>query len=336
MRFAAFCLVLGLLFGIPVFGDGPYVVYDPLTERVVSGEGEDCWGLIASTTKLMTALVAIERADLWREIEILPEYVGVEGSKMYLKAGEKRTVEELLYGLLLSSGNDAAMALAGGIGGSVGRFVWWMNQTAASLGMENAYFENPTGLDGERHGASPKDLAILMAAALREEKLAEILATEYKSFSGYVLKNHNKLLWLSRECIGGKTGFTKAAGRCLVSAFERYGRRVVVVTLDTPDDWNRHISLAETYLDGVATVTGRATLTLPVVNGWSPEAVLRVDYALPLLAGEEEELEFRLFAPHFLYEMPVPGERVGRVEILLNGHRVGEGEAVALGREMAK
>ena len=333
MRFAAFCLVLGLLFGIPVFGDGPYVVYDPLTHRVVEGDRQEEWRLIASTTKLMTALVAVERADLWREIEILPEYVGVEGSRMYLKAGEKRTVEELLYGLLLSSGNDAALALAGGIGGSVGRFVWWMNQTAASLGMEAACFENPTGLDGEDHGASAKDLAILMEAVLREETLAKILTARYRSFDGYVLKNHNKLLWMHGECIGGKTGFTKAAGRCLVSAFERFGRRVVVVTLDTPGDWNRHISLAEAYLDGVTSVTGRATLTLPVVNGWEDTVTLGVDYTLPLLAGEEETLTFRLYAPHFLYEMPPAGETVGEVEILLAGHVVGRVPAVALGRE---
>ncbi|MBR5869351.1 MAG: D-alanyl-D-alanine carboxypeptidase [Clostridia bacterium] len=312
------------------------MVYDPLSRQIVSGEGEEEWGRIASTTKLMTALVAVERADLWREITILPEYTTVEGSKMYLKAGEKRSVEELLYGLLLASGNDAALALAGGIGGSVEQFVGWMNQTARSLGMEKTSFENPTGLDGSHHGASPRDMAILMEAVLQEERLTKILAAKYRSFDGYVLKNHNKLLWLSKECIGGKTGFTKAAGRCLVSAFSRYGRRVVVVTLNTAKDWETHMTLAKNFLDGVELVTGSALLSLPVVNGWESEAILRVDYNLPLLDGEEEKLEFRLYAPHFLYEMPTPGESMGQVEIFLGGNRVGKGVAVALGREMVK
>lgn len=307
-------------------------MYDPLTGDI-TGEKTGTRGRIASTTKLMTALVAVERADLCREVEILPAYVAVEGSKMYLQVGERRTVEELLYGLLLASGNDAALALAGGIGGEEGRFVGWMNQTAAKLGMKNSCFENPTGLDGKEHGASPEDLAILMTAVLENEVLGEILATRYKSFAGYTLKNHNRLLWLSEECIGGKTGYTRAAGRCLVSAFERFGRQVVVVTLDTPEDWERHLSLAGSFFSDLKMVKGKAVLSLPVVNGWEGEATLSVAYALPLKEGEAEDLSFRLYAPHFLYEMPPMGKVVGRVEILLGSRVIGEADAVALGRQ---
>ena len=199
--------------------------------------------LIASTTKLMTALVALEQGGLQQEITVTGGHMA-EGSSMYLRPGEKLTLETLLYGLLLCSGNDAALAVTECMGG-VAPFVARMNEKAAELGMENTHFANPNGLDDEEHYSTAEDMAKLAAAAMDDPVLRRVASTRTARIGGRTLTNHNKLLSRVEGCVGLKTGYTRAAGRTLVSCAERDGVRLVAVTLQAGDDWNDHASLYE-------------------------------------------------------------------------------------------
>ena len=199
--------------------------------------------LIASTTKLMTALVALEQGGLQQEITVTGGHMA-EGSSMYLRPGEKLTLETLLYGLLLCSGNDAALAVTECMGGAV-PFVARMNEKAAELGMENTHFANPNGLDDEAHYSTAVDMAKLAAAAMDDPVLRRVASTRTARIGGRTLTNHNKLLSRVEGCVGLKTGYTRAAGRTLVSCAERDGVRLVAVTLQDGDDWNDHASLYE-------------------------------------------------------------------------------------------
>lgn len=197
--------------------------------------------LIASTTKIMTALVVLERASPTDVITVKQEHM-TEGSSMYLKPGERVTVEELLYGLLLCSGNDAALAVTECAGG-LEPFVALMNEKAAALGMADTHFANPNGLDDEEHYSTARDMAQLARAAVNEPTLLRMASTRQASIGGRTLTNHNKLLGRMEGCLGLKTGYTKAAGRTLVSCAEKDGRRLVAVTLRGGDDWNDHEAL---------------------------------------------------------------------------------------------
>lgn len=197
--------------------------------------------LIASTTKIMTALVALERASPTDVITVKQEHM-TEGSSMYLRPGERVTVEELLYGLLLCSGNDAALAVTECAGG-LEPFVALMNEKAAALGMADTHFANPNGLDDEEHYSTARDMAQLARAAVNEPTLLRMASTRQAVIGGRTLTNHNKLLSRMEGCLGLKTGYTKAAGRTLVSCAEKDGRRLVAVTLRDGDDWNDHEAL---------------------------------------------------------------------------------------------
>lgn len=200
--------------------------------------------LIASTTKIMTALVALDCVRLDETAEVTYDHM-VEGSSMYLKPGETVTVEELLYGLLLCSGNDAALCLADYCGGSIENFVSLMNEKATAIGMKNTSFENPNGLDGEKHYSTARDMALLAQTAANDPTFCRLCSTKTVHIGERTMTNHNKLLSQLDGCIGMKTGYTKAAGRTLVSCCERDGRRLVAVTLCDGDDWNDHKCLYE-------------------------------------------------------------------------------------------
>lgn len=196
---------------------------------------------IASTTKLMTALVALERGRLSDEITVTAAHMA-EGSSMYLRAGERLTLEELLCGLLLCSGNDAALAVTECAGG-LEPFVRLMNEKAAALGMCDSSFANPNGLDDPAHYSTAYDMALLGCAAAAEPTLLRLASTRSMTIGGRSLTNHNKLLGRMEGCLGLKTGYTKAAGRTLVSCAEHGGHRLVAVTLRDGDDWNDHEAL---------------------------------------------------------------------------------------------
>lgn len=283
---------------------------------------------IASITKLMTALVAVEAVpDLDTAVEIQPEWTGVEGSSIYLKAGEQLTLRELLYGLLLASGNDAAVAVAGACAGDVETFVGWMNEKAAELGMEDSHFANPNGLNDDAHYSTAADMAALARVVMEHEVLAEIVGTKSITVAGRSLTNHNKLLWQYEGCIGMKTGYTDKAGRTLVSCAQREGQRLIAVTLSDPNDWQDHAALFdygfETYPSCMLALEGREVSTIPV-SGSLPRFVPVVtdrDVYYPLTGEERVTVEIAL--PESV-EAPVEeGTIAGSLTFYLDGTPIG-------------
>ena len=215
-------------------------VLDAVSGRALFARNADERSLIASTTKIMTALIVCEQCNVLDRMRIPKEAVGIEGSSMYLKEGEVLTLQELLYGLMLSSGNDAAVALAIYCGGTVEGFAELMNDKARILGLSGTHFENPNGLDSPGHYSTARDLAVLAAYAMKNPVFYKTVSAKNVKVGERYLTNHNKLLWRLEGADGVKTGFTKAAGRILVSSATRQGRRIIGVTIDAPDDWNDH------------------------------------------------------------------------------------------------
>lgn len=215
---------------------------------------------MASTTKIMTALCAIENGNLDEIVTVDKRAVGVEGSSMYLAYNEKISLENLIYGLMLSSGNDAAVAIALHISGSIDNFANLMNETAKKIGAQSTSFKNPNGLDHQDHYTTAYDLALITAHAMQNEKFCEIVSTvqkkipqSEKSYDRY-LRNHNKMLVLYDGCTGVKTGFTKKSGRCLVSSAKRDDLSIIAVTLNAPNDWSDHTKMLNFAFDNYKAV----------------------------------------------------------------------------------
>lgn len=220
------------------------VLYQPDLDVFLYSKNADERLPMASTTKIMTALIALENSTMDEKVEIEDAAIGIEGSSAYLKRGDVLTMEELLYALLLQSANDAATAIAYHIGGNVEAFADMMNDRAEKLGLSNTHFENPHGLDGEKHYTTARELALIAAEAMKNEEFKKIVSTYKRTFAteerSRTYVNHNKLLQLYEGCIGVKTGFTKKSGRCLVGASEKDGLCFITVTLDAPGDWKDH------------------------------------------------------------------------------------------------
>lgn len=286
---------------------------------------------MASTTKIMTALVAIENGTLDQKYTVPQEAIGVEGSSLYLKPGEQMTLRELLYGLMLQSANDAAEAIAILVGGSVDGFADMMNAKAASLGLTNTHFTNPHGLADDSHYTTARELALLSAYALQNPIFREICSaykTTIPAPDGVRwLINHNKMLKMYDGAYGVKTGFTKATGRCLVTAAERDGVRLVAVTLNAPNDWKDHTALLDYGFAQYESVTlakaGDFAYTLPLIGGDGESVPLHVQKditaVLPKDRGsivERIEINRPRFAP--VYE----GDTVGRIVYTLDGGEI--------------
>ncbi len=223
-----------------------YVVIDANTGRLLEGSNPNAELPIASLTKVWTALTVLDNVPLDGEITISNAAATQEGSSLYLQAGEVWTVESLLYGLLLRSGNDAAYALAEHTGGSIEGFTKLMNEKIELAGLENAHFTNPSGLHHEEHYASAMDMANMFRMALQNEAFKQIATA--KSYTpkekSVTWGNKHKLLHFNEFALAGKTGYTKVAGRTLVTYFEDNGKKVIVVTLNQSNDWNTHTELA--------------------------------------------------------------------------------------------
>ncbi|MDQ0875075.1 D-alanyl-D-alanine carboxypeptidase (penicillin-binding protein 5/6) [Paenibacillus sp. V4I3] len=220
--------------------------------RILYSEKGDTPMRIASLTKIMTAIIAIEEGKLTDKVKVSKNAFGKEGSSIYLKLGEEMRLHDMLYGLMMRSGNDAATAIAEHIGGSVEGFVYLMNEKAKMLGMDHSHFTNPSGLDeGEGHRSSPNDMAKLTAYALKNAVFQDIVSTKIKKVPNpneawdYSWLNKNKMLSLFEGADGVKTGYTKLAKRCLVSSATRNGQHLAVVTLNDPDDWGDHARLLQ-------------------------------------------------------------------------------------------
>ena len=297
------------------------------TGQVLYTKNADTRMLIASTTKIMTALVVVEHCDLDETVEILPEYTRVEGSSMYLKAGGRYTVRDLLYGMLLVSGNDAATALACHCGGSIADFAELMNAKARELGLSNSSFTNPHGLDADGHYSTAEDLAAITREAMANPLFAEIVATKSYCTDGQTYVNHNKLLWNYNGTLGVKTGYTMAAGRSLVTCAERVGLRLICVTLSDPNDWNDHMELYDWAFSAFAyqSVLPLGVISeVPVVSGVESSVGVRVAQNLPILVEKGASLDFMLELPSFVYAGILEGECAGRVFVKAAGAVVAE------------
>jgi len=288
---------------------------------------------MASTTKIMTALVAIESGDIGREVRVDRAACGVEGSSVYLTAGEVLTLEELLYALMLESANDAAAAIACEVGGSVEDFAALMNGTAERLELADTHFMNPHGLDDPDHYTTAGDLAKLTDYALKNDTFAEIVSTYKKTIplrgdeGVRMLLNHNRLLKQYDDVIGVKTGFTKRSGRCLVSAAERDGLTVVAVTLNAPDDWTDHRTMQDyafsLYEKRTLASENRYHVTIACPTAPEGKLTLTNRDALTLCLPRNAEITRTVEAPHFVFPPVAEGEILGRVVFACDGQEIG-------------
>ena len=304
---------------------------------------------VASTTKIMTALLALEAAQEQGDplVDITQEMVAVEGSSMGLQAGDSISLTGLAVGMLLASGNDAANAAALYLDGSLESFAARMNQRAAALGMEDTHFVTPSGLDGEDaqglgHLSTAYDMALLARAALEDQAFRQLcsspsLAVEFaEPVKRVTYTNHNKLLAQYQGCVGVKTGFTKEAGRCLVSAAERDGALLIAVTLNAPNDWQDHTALLDygfSQVEPYQLAGGDVRLTVPVVGSPVEAVSLRGsnggEVTLPL--GQGAQVERVVHAPKFLYAPVEAGEQVGEICWYLEGQLLGSAPLTAAG-----
>lgn len=352
MFFRILCVILtvAVLFGVavlPAEADGIVpsvsakgaVLIDAGDGRVLYERNAHLRLPMASTTKIMTAIVAIEAGNLDETVKISQDAVGVEGSSIYLTEGESLSLRELLYAVMLASANDAAAAVAIHIGGSVEGFAELMNQKAVELGCSDTHFCNPHGLDAKEHYTSALDLARITAYALKNETFAKIASTVKQEITGVsetkrYLVNHNRLLREYDGSIGVKTGFTKTSGRCLVSAAERNGLMLVAVTLSDPNDWRDHKNLLDYGFEFYRSVTlcraGDNYGKVGVVSGEPGEVscVTAKEVTLTLLS-HGGEIEMRIERDRFLWEMPYDGERLGRVVFYRDGKELAETELIA-------
>ena len=303
------------------------ILMDADTGTVLFEKNPDEKSLIASTTKIMTALVTLEQGQLQDVVEIPHAAVGIEGSSMYLKAGEQLTVEDLLHGMMLSSGNDAAVALALHISGSVEAFAAKMNEKAAELGLNCAHFANPNGLDSEENYATARDLAVLAAAALKNPDFRRIVSTKSYRCSGHSMTNHNKLLWQYEGAMGVKTGFTKKAGRILVGSAEQKGRTLISVTINAPNDWQDHKSMLDhgfsQYEEVIAVKKGSQIGIMPVISGVKENVALMAGEGISCWLLPEEKTELRLYLPRFVYAPVEGGAEIGTGEVYLGEKLLG-------------
>lgn len=309
------------------------ILMDADSGRVLYERNADRKMLIASTTKILTALVAIEEGDLHDTVKVSREAAYTEGSAMYLTEGETLTLETLLYGVLLCSGNDAAVAVAQYVGGSVKGFVALMNEKAQELGMEHSSFANPNGLDDEQHYSTARDMAKLARAALENETLMRIASTRSVTIGGRTMTNHNKLLHYVDGCLGLKTGYTKAAGRTLVSCAEKNGQRLIAVTLQDGNDWADHQALYEygfsAYPARTCAVRGQALTQAPVSGGVSSTVPLIAGAGFCYPAAETERLTTRICLDEPLRAPVSAGKTVGAAVFCLNGTEISRVPLVA-------
>lgn len=326
------CAVLTLVLCVPctaldVSASGA-VLLDAASGRVLWEHNAHEKRYIASITKLMTALVAMESGHGLEEmVDIKREYTGAEGSSMYLKEGERLSLEALLYGLLLASGNDAALAVAGHCAGSVDAFVERMNRKAARLGMTNTRFLNPSGLTQEGHVSTAADMAKLAAACMQDETIAKIVATRSITIGGRTFTNHNKLLWRYDGCVGMKTGYTERAGRTLISCARRDGRLLVAVTLNAPDDWQDHTKMLDygfsaytnTELSKAGTVRAKQPVFGSLVSFIGVEEGVSLSY--PLKEGEQVRREVSLV--RWTKAPVIRGQTAGTVTYYLGNQIIG-------------
>lgn len=277
---------------------------------------------MASTTKIMTALIALEYGELDKAIKIPCDAVGIEGSSLYLIEGESLTLRELLYAMMLRSANDAAAAIAIAVGGSVSDFAEMMNERAIEMGLKDTHFDNPHGLDSNEHYTTAYELALITAEAMKHDVFFEIVSTYKKALplngvaDRRLVVNHNRLLRTYDGCVGVKTGFTKKDGRCLVSAAERDGITLIAVTLNAPNDWNDHKIMLDRGFDAVK----RVKISSDGIEGYLPTVGAKCDMikygavgeSYAILPKDSGELRVVIELPRFVFSPVKKGDVIGR------------------------
>ena len=305
-------------------------VMDAVSGRVLYEKAPTQQSLIASTTKIMTALIVCEQTNVLDRMRIPREAVGIEGSSMYLQEGEVLTLQELLYGLMLSSGNDAAVALAIYCGGTVEGFVELMNDKARVLGLTGTHFANPNGLDSPGHYSTARDLAVLSAYAMENPIFYKTVSAKTVKLGQRCLRNHNKLLWQVEGADGVKTGYTKAAGRILVSSATRDGRRLIAVTLDDPNDWQDHAQLIDhafsDYTIQKVVSAGDVLGTVEVLGGVKKKVKLVAVEHFSYAMRHDETCEFLIPGSGFVYAPVAKNGSAGFVYVTIGGKAVGKVE----------
>ncbi|WP_088010728.1 D-alanyl-D-alanine carboxypeptidase family protein [Gottfriedia acidiceleris] len=310
------------------------VLMDQKTGRILYGKAMHDSERIASITKIMTAILAVESGKMQNTITISSRAVQTEGSSIYLKPGQKIKLEDVVYGLMLRSGNDAANAIAEAVGGSIEGFVYMMNEKAKEIGMSNTYFSNPSGLDqqGKEHYSSAYDMALLTRYAMQNPKYAKIAGTKVHRAPNtaeswdYVWKNKNKLLtFMYKYSTGGKTGFTKKARRTLVSTASKNGMDLIVVTLDDGQDWQDHMSLFEYGFSNypLTKVLSKGGIKEVTNKKYKGHVYLKNDFSYPLEKKERDQVRITI-------EMQKPTKKkiannaiVGKAIIELEGEQIG-------------
>ncbi|MGN1031542.1 MAG: D-alanyl-D-alanine carboxypeptidase family protein [Butyricicoccaceae bacterium] len=319
IRKLAIAIVLSVILSVPcaAYSAQAYALMDADTGRVLAqGNGSERLPM-ASTTKIMTALVAIESGDLNRMIKVPASCAGVEGSSMYLQAGEMLPLRDVLYGLMLCSGNDAAMCIAEVCGG-LDSFVARMNERAEELGLTDTHFDNPSGLDGETHYTTALELAKIASEGLKNETFRTIVSTKSYTTGTRTMVNHNKMLSRYEGAVGVKTGFTKQSGRCLVSAAERNGRTLVAVTLNDPNDWEDHTAMLDFgFADMEETLLyaqGATVREVPVMTGMDDSVAVQTTQPVSAWLFADEQPEVVVKGPKFVYAPVRAGDSYGTLE----------------------
>ena len=312
---------------------GAYILMEMETGRVLAGQDIHERLAMASTTKIMTALLTLEQPDLDTYFTVDAKAILVEGSSMGLLPGDQVTLRGLAVGMLLHSGNDSAGAAAVKVGGSTEGFVAMMNERAAEMGLADTHFATPSGFDADDHYSSAYDMAVLAKNALSNEDFLEICSTVKTQIAfgnppyDRWLKNHNRLLEEYDGCIGVKTGFTKKAGRCLVSAAKRDGITLICVTLSAGDDWNVHKKLFDygfSCVQQIDLADYLPEISLPVVGGVldSVGAQLSGDTVTAVLQGEERKITAQVYIEPFYYAPILPEQKIGEVQFYLGEQRL--------------
>lgn len=318
---------------LPVFRAGvrAQVVVSARTAALIDGDtGQVIWerqgqtrALMASTTKIMTGFLVARDCPLDTLVTVPGQAVHVEGSSLHLQEGERCTVEELLYGMMLHSGNDAAVALAIHHSGSVEAFVAAMNHQAQAWELHNTSFANPHGLDDPENYTSAEDLAAMAAHAMKNQVFAQVVASRTASFGDRTYTNHNKLLWQIHGILGVKTGYTKASGRILVSCARRNGRTLIAVTMDDPNDWQDHEKLLDygfqRYTPVLAADCENVLASVPVMSGDGNFAGVGLSRPLWCCVAPEEQWQVELRLTKLVYAPVVAGQIAGEAVVTVNG-----------------
>lgn len=321
-----FCLFLALILLVPVnvlqvsaadCSAVSAVVIDADSLEVLYEKNADEKRSIASTTKIMSALLACESGKLEDTVTVTWDMVNTQGSLLGLREEDKITLYDLTVGMILPSGNDAANAAAIYLGGSLEGFAAMMNGKAAEIGMVNSLFVTPSGLDEGGHHSTARDMALLTAYAMQNEIFAEIFSKSKAdvTISGEKLTvyNHNRLLWELDGCVGGKTGYTDKAGRCLVSVARRNGNTLICVTLNAPDDWNDHKELYEECFAKYTRQNESGSIEIAAVGG--SKDIIKASYSAEISVLNEDLVTVELYAFPFVYCPVSQGDEVGKAVI---------------------